>query len=207
MEFNREYFSDLLTGQVDAEVQGKTYQDFFEQGVKIREKLGERAYMVDYFIQLYFESLTHYGPAHILSEGIETAAEIKSAEKLNDSDPRLAKYIESQTRLHLRMCAGISDHMAESTKEYVDDLQHELYTHEDTQQLCDAFHDVCKLLGDDKDMVRLLDLLSQRFQAASLMAIFWQGANYQTIVDMLGRDQQSGRCVFQLLMDDVSLLE
>lgn len=128
------------------------------------------------------------------------------ADRVDKNDPRVAGYQEESTRSMIRMCAGFSPYLKESSEEYITDLQDMLNKHIDTIALDKEYAALCSLLGDQVEMRKLLDLLMLRFQATSMAALYWHGSSAAVCSQLLERDVQTSRCVYQILLDDPSLV-
>ena len=68
-------------------------------------------------------------------------------------------------------------------------------------ELRNLYQKICDILGSETEMEALNSLFKQRFIIAPTMAIFLQGATNQLLFNLLQRDPETSKQVFQLVID------
>lgn len=215
-----------FAGCFDSDSTGGTLLSLLSQARDIRLKLGKQGYLLDSYLSLFLEGANAILAYEAAEDGFDRGGELRHlcfamidrngeekdhpfyATALHTQIARLdmLRYQERQTRMNL-MYATLSDEFLPfAVKHFLMGVDDRLGSAYDSLKLNDLFRRISEVVGES--MMETLNLrLKQRFLFAPLVSFFIQGLTNDLLYCLVGRDSETSRQVFQLLLDSLPLDE
>lgn len=177
-----------------------SYKELFRIGAAVRGQLGEYGYLVDAFIGQCFEAMRVRSLEHICADGADAGARCVTA----SPSPRLStkQYKESATKEYMNASLGFYEHMRKAVISYEDEYRHDIFSIVDSIDIQQLYEGICVRLGERVDMDALIKSMETCFLIITPMQLYWQAASMQLLDILRHRDRETGRCIYQLIMDD-----
>lgn len=188
-----------------------------EQAAKIREKLGEQAYLLDRYLSCLLTAAGNTSAYSAVTRGFDRAAELQvlcgnviGRKEKNQEHPfyeQARTFIEGhplnfQEEATSQVCytALLADDFLEfAAKEFYGQERNELAAVLDICELRQLYRRIFGLLGGETQMETLNLLFQRRFLIASPVDCFMQGLADSLMDSLAFRDMETGRLVFQVI--------
>ncbi len=200
--------------------QHNTFQAFLTLARSIRKRLGAQAYKLDEYIrQLLIACSIPLEEEFFDREDSATDALAASCRMVakggGQKDPQAngcysfvrayaqAHPLQNQvdnTRSLIYFCSLLDDHLAMAMETMIQDIWSDTAGRMDTVLADVLFQEICALLGQEEEMVRLNALFAQRFLSVPLRHFAWQIAANELARALLERDPETSCEIIRLLL-------
>lgn len=215
--------SDFL-GSTSVEHLKLSFAEFIKQAAEIRTKLGKQGYLLDKYLSYLFETSNEILAYEAASEGFETVgfldglcADILSGDSKNKDHPfydEVKAYIEAYPLKFQERTTKVSVYYSILSERFLERMCEEYYERIESNthavlDVCDfrnLYDRISEILGDEEAMKNLNLLFRQRFLIVTAMAAFLQGITNELLYSLTYRDMESSKQIFQLLLDEPSLI-
>jgi hypothetical protein len=215
---HRSSFFGSLTGEVTDD----SLLSLFKMAKQIRQRMGKQGYLLDCYLSLLFEGVSNALAYDAADEGFQSGGKLQNLcfHVLDGTEPEkehplygrakevfaeqkvLLPYQERYTRLCLLMFPLADEMMAYATAMFLEDRENALNGVVDEIRLQELYKQISHLAGESM-MEELNRRLRQRFLIATQVAVFAQGLTDDLLNGLTYRDQETGRQMFQLLLDNL----
>ena len=209
-----------ILGDTDYARQHNTFHAFLTLARSIRKRLGARAYKLDEYIrQLLIACSIPLEEEFFDREGSPTDALAASCRMVakgggqKDSQANgcysivrayaQAHPLQNQvdnTRSLIYFCTLLDDHLATGMETMIQDIWSDTAGRMDTVLADALFQEICALLGQEEEMVRLNALFARRFLSVPLRHFAWQIAANELARALLERDPETSCEIIRLLL-------
>lgn len=195
-------------------------RDFFALAADMKSRLGDQGYLLGGHLQMLLSVVAAIPLAQVSLEGFGSGKELAGAiRRIMRGEPggdnpmyeKAKAYIEehplpwqeSYTRHSLYFAALFGDYAEVAAEEYQWGLAEHMRTHAhlDTVKLEQRRSEICGLLNDSEDMVRLEGLFRRCFLFVVPMTGFMQGMADELLSVLMSRDEETSKLIFQLLLE------
>jgi hypothetical protein len=201
-----------------------SFVEFIKQAAEIRTKLGKQGYLLDKYLSYLFETSNEILAYEAASEGFETGgilnglcSGILSGDPKNTDHPfynEVKTYIEAHplrsqeraTKVSIYCSVLIEPCLGSMSKEYYERIESSAHDVLDVSDFRKLYDRIVEVLGDEEAMKNLNLLFRQRFLIVTAMAAFLQGITNDLLYSLTYRDSESSKQIFQLLLDEPSLI-
>ena len=191
---------------------------FWEAG-KLRARLGEQAHLLDEYLATLMETVNRTSAYDAVTDGFECISNLRElcrdvirGEKENmdrpfyrqvedfiGTNPLDCREVSTKISSYTVMLSG--NYMEAMAERFRKELESDLLEELNLARFRKLRVRLCNELGDTGEMDRIDRLFRQSFMTVSPMAGWLQGIADALLGDLISRDRESGRLVFQLLFD------
>lgn len=208
---------NTFLGEVNTKELGVDFVEFIELARSIRNKLGCRKYMVDWYLLTLLEIANTFSVSDLVGDGTDTGDRLYTLiiqsmrqekpathTRIGDAiDEYIQKhplpFLEEETRIAVYM-ADLSDlYLEHAAQRYVEEKEHIVrcqYDHIDQQ-----FEAIVGITGNEAEMIRLNELILTRFMKVKPLEAYLQGYTAAFMDNLTHRDMQTDRTALQILLD------
>ena len=186
----------------------------------IRQKLGERGYLLDHYLSLFLKPMSKISAFHALDEGFHSVTEYfflckdvvegteaKKEHRLYpkvlsayEQNPFLSTFHLESTRYDLLYALMADDFLKDALERFISEQSQKLNGFLDEVLLHELFTEISE--STEEELMGALNLaLKERFLFAPLTACFTQGFMTDLLSRLAIRDIQTNKQIFQLLLD------
>lgn len=210
-----------ILGEVNAKELGVAFAEFMELARSIREKLGCRKYLLDWYLLRLLEMANTFSYLDLSDDGEETGGKLRKLcrQVLRGEDAvgetrigsTVQAYVathpypfhENYTKIELYM-ANLADlYFEHAAERYAEEQENRLLGECDPLRGNELYNMIVQLLGGETEMEQLNALFAQRFLLVKPMELFTQAYIQDFICALTYRDMQTDHTVLQLLLDRV----
>jgi len=215
--FEKEYdfIGDLSVKDMRCSMEG-----LFAEARNIRRQLGKQAYLLDKYLTYLMESVNRTLAYESGTEGFDNFSELRGicrdiirgekrntdrflyeqAEDFIGTNPIGCLEVQTKVSLYTAMLSG-----------YYLEVMATIFNREQKSGLAEVldiidfrqlYGRICELLGSEEEMKHIDRLFRQSFLLTTPMACYLQGMANSLLYDLISRDRESSKLVFQLLLDD-----
>lgn len=191
---------------------------FLEAG-KLRARLGEQAHLLDEYLATLMKTANRTSAYDAVTDGFECISTLREmcrdvirgkrentdrpfyAQTEDFIDPNPVNCREVSTKISLYTILLSDNYIETMAERFRKELKSNLLKECDStrlQELCDR---LCDELGGTEEMDRIDRLSRQSFRIVFPMACWLQGIADSLLGDLLSRDKENNRLIFQLLLD------
>lgn len=190
-------------------------KEFLEMVKSMKETMGEKAYILDTYVSLFFQSqnidLLFSVATQGNSKGIELRGLCKSAIEQNANEhpfyERLCEilmehayirtYQEKATKIHLLMIVGFDEFLGHTIKEYEREQKELLEEEFDVIRFEELYEEIARL-GNESEVEEFAKRLKETFLQTTFVAAFVQGILDEVMICLAARDLESNECMFSI---------
>lgn len=213
-----------LLGDATAKHLKHSFGEFFKQASEIRTKLGKQGYLLDKYLSYLFETSNEILAYEAASDGFETGgildslcSGILSGDSQNTDNPfycEVKSYIDAHPLKFQERATKVSVYSSvlserclnRMCKDYYERIELKAHSVLDVCDFRNLYSRISEILGNAEAMENLNLLFRQRFLIVTSMASFLQGTTNELLYSLTYRDKESSKQIFQLLLDEPSLL-
>ena len=210
---------NMYLGEVNSKSLGTDFVELIELTRSIRNKLGCRKYMVDWYVLTLLEIANTFSLSDLVGDGtdagdrlytliIQSMRREKPAAhtRIGDAiDEYIQKhplpFLEEETRVAVYM-ADLSDlYLEHAAQRYVEEKEHIVRCQYDHVYIDQQFEAIVGIIGNEEEMIRLNELILTRFMKVKPLEAYLQGYTAAFMDNLTHRDIQTDRTVLQILLD------
>ena len=207
-------------GEVDVRALKEDYRAWLKKAAEIRNKLGDRKYLLDRYLVQLLESANTFVSQEVVQDGYDNSDNLnaivtqvlrKEPEEIPTHVGSMVReyvqghslpYREEQTRIHAYTAMFSLRYFEFVAERYIDNQDEGLYLAYDYTQLGSLFDSIAGILGSKGEMEKLNELFFKCFLRTSPMELYRQGHIAGLIDTLLYRDIESDHTVMQLLLKE-----
>ena len=194
----------------------KADEEFFSVMKSIRERLGDKKYWLDNYVEKILEAINNRHASECGEEGYEASCDLRclctrilggeEAEhplysEIKESVEKYRKiYQERETVRALAMITVFPEYIKIAVNEYLQEAADDLGGVIDIIKQHEYFDNIFAIVGE-REMERFNLAIKCRFMIAPVLSIYLQGMMNDYRYCFLHRDRETSRLVFQLLLD------
>ena len=206
-------------GEAPTEQIRQSYEAFWKQVSSIRRQLGKRGYLLDNYMAALFTVVRDNSTLGSYEEGFGKVSEQRPAVKAiiegTDTDNPLRETMAASVGAHplglqehytitaFHCCEKAGDILTYVTERFIHKQELEIGPLTDIPLLLETYRDIWGDLGGEEPMEKLNALFVQCFMPVTPMLAFLQGFTTDLIYNLMGRDRESGRLIFQIMLDEM----
>lgn len=209
-----------ILGEVNAKELGVAFAEFMELAKAIREKLGCRKYLLDWYLLTLLEMANTFSLPDLADNGMEASGKLrvlirqaimqtekpKQPTKIGDTVNAYVQghpltFMEEETRLAVYMVDLANLYLEHAAERYIEEKEHIVRCRYDTIYINQLFEYIVSMTGSKMEMVRLNELVLRRFMKVKPLDVYLQGYTVDLIYNLIHRDMQTDHTVLQLLLD------
>ena len=209
-----------ILGDTDYARQHNTFHAFLALARSIRKRLGAQAYKLDEYIRQLLIACSipleeeffdrDASPTDALAASCRAVAKGESTKCMRANacysivrayaqDHPLQNQVDN-TRSLIYFCTLLDDHLATGMETMIQDIWSGTAGRMDTVLTDALFQEICALLGQEEEMMRLNALFAQRFLSVPLRHFAWQIAANELARALLERDPETSCEIIRLLL-------
>ena len=210
-----------ILGEVNAKELGVAFAEFMELARSIREKLGCRKYLLDWYLLTLLEMANTFSLPDLAENGVEASGKLrvlirqamqaekpKQPTKIGDTVNAYVQghplaFMEEETRLAVYMVDLASLYLEHTAERYIEGKEHIVRCRYDTIYINQLFESIVSMSGSEMEIVRLNELVLRRFMKVKPLDVYLQGYTVDLIYNLIHRDMQTDHTVLQILLDRV----
>ena len=208
-----------IIGKAETAHLDRALREFFELAAAIRRGLGKQGYLLDKYVSCVLEAANATLLFSSADDGFQTFSDLrnlcleimdgKTDNKGHSLYEKIKEHIgahplahqERYTKLSVYCVALAGDFLEYAAERFALEQRKEAPPTFDMAYLRDLYRQISTIIGGEEQLERLNLLIRQRFMLVTPMAGFLQGMADDLLHDLVYRDAESSRQVFQLLMD------
>lgn len=208
-----------IVGSLEPERISDSLKNLFTLAKEIRIKLGKQGYLIDNYLSLVLEAANSTLAYEAAEQGFESGSELQDLcnDILNGADNKkehtfyqIVKesfankkydFQESITLINLHS-VSLADAFLEYATQALQLEQESILDSMDDIKLRELYNKII-LAVDEKLMEQLNNALKERFFITPVITVFMQGLTNDLLYSLTYRDNETGRQIFQLIMDDL----
>ena len=195
----------------------KTILELLEEVKSIKDDMGDKAYLFDVYLSLFFTAENMHSTFSVASDSISKASELRSLcqsilDKKEDEKEHplynrvcevleknsyLSQYQEPYTKLNLLMTLMFDEFIDYATKEYLEEQSMELNRIFDNIRFDHLYRDISYIVSECK-MERFNFMLKQKFLLATFMSSFAQGITDELMLCLSTVDLETNKQIFSI---------
>jgi hypothetical protein len=210
---------DDFIGDVSIKNMRCSIEELFVEARNIRRRLDKQAYLLDKYLTYLMESTNRTLAYEANTEGFDSFSELRGicrdiirreerntdrpfyeqAEDFIGTNPLGCMEVQTKVSLYTAMLLGyyLEAMATKSYREQKSGLSDVL----DIIDLRQLYGRICELLGSEEEMKHIDRLIRQTFLLVTPMACYLQGMANGLLYDLISRDRESSKLMFQLLLD------
>lgn len=213
-------------GQFNENADIITLKEVLSTANKIKVDLGKKGYLLDTYLTQFFEAINNTLAYESADLGFYTACSLqklslsfrvkkedcighpiyeKAVEVLR-ANHSILEFQERHTQINVLYLSLVDDFLPQMIKEFIAEQESELHNVLDELKLQQLYRNISCVVGEIQ-MERLNLLLKQKFIISSPLASFTQGFTNDLLYRLLGKDIETNKLGFQLVMDNLSHTE
>lgn len=199
-----------------------TLKEVLLETQKIRGRLGNKAYLIDTYLSLFFVSANNNLAYDSAESGFEAGSQLqnlcrtvltktdgkkdhplyeKAVEILN-SNQVILEFQECYTQIGLLYLALVDDFFPLVIKEFIKEQKTDMQIVLDDIRIQELYRDISYVVGEEQ-MERFNLLLKQRFMVSPILSTFIQGFNNDVLYHLITQDIETNKQGFQLAVDNL----
>ena len=194
----------------------KADEEFFSVMKSIRERLGDKKYWLDNYVEKVLEAINNRQASECSEDGFSANCAMRHlcTTILNGEEAEHPLYSEIKASLEkyqkgfqknetvrsLAIITAFPEYMKISVNEYLQAAAEDLGNVIDSIKLKEYFDSISAIVGE-REMERFNLAIKCRFMIAPALSIYLQGMMNDYLYCFLHRDRETSRLVFQLLLD------
>ena len=209
----------LYLGEVNVEELRSAFEELMELARCIRNKLGCRKYMLDWYLLTLLKMANTFLLPDMAEDGLDandrlyTLVTHSAHQEMLSVHTRIGDavyeyiqahplpFLEEETRLAIYM-ADLSDMYLEYAAElYVGEKEQIVRCQYDHVYIDELFDSIVGIIGSEEEMERLNELIRTRFMKVKPLDAYLQGYITTFIYNLLHRDIETDRTVLQIYLD------
>ena len=195
----------------------KADEEFFSVMKSIRERLGDKKYWLDNYVERILEAINYRQASECSEDGFKANCDLRHLciEILNGDESEHLLYFEIKEAMEkyrniyqeyetvrsLTMITVFSEYMKIAVNGYLQETAENLGNVIDSIKLKEYFDNISAIVGE-REMERFNLAIKCRFMIAPVLSIYLQGMMNDYLYCFLYRDRETSRLVFQLLLDE-----
>ena len=213
------YEHEGIIGKAETAHLDRALHEFFELAATIRRRLGKQGYLLDRYLSCVLETANVTLLFSSAEEGFQTFSdlrnmclEIMDGKTDNKEHPlyeKVKEHIEAHplarqeryTKLSVYCAMLAGDFLEYAAERFAREQRKEAPPTLDMACLRDLYRQISTIIGGEEQLERLNLLIRQRFLPVTPMAGFLQGMTDDLLHDLVYRDAESSKQIFQLVLD------
>lgn len=210
-----------ILGEVNTKELSAAFVEFMELVKSIREKLGCRKYLLDWYLFILLEMANTFSLPDLAENGVEASEKLrvlirqamqaekpKHPTKIGDTVNAYVQehpltFMEEETRLAVYMVDLASLYLEHAAERYIEEKEHIVRCRYDNVYINQLFESIVSMTGSEMKMVRLNELVLRLFMKVKPLDVYLQGYTVDLIYNLIHRDMQTDHTVLQILLDRV----
>ena len=184
---------NMYLGEVNSKSLGTDFVALIELTRSIRNKLGCRKYMVDWYLLTLLKIANTFSVADLVGDGTDAG------------DRLYTLIIQSMRRekpaAHTRIGDAIDEYIREHPLPSLEEKEHIVRCQYDHVYIDQQFEAIVGITGNEEEMIRLNELILTRFMKVKPLEAYLQGYTAAFMDNLTHRDMQTDRTVLQILLD------
>ncbi len=208
-----------LIGSIDGQ---KSVKEILTEAKIIKEELGNKSYLLDVYISLFFATQNITNASHASQDGNRATSELRNLcsgilsngeegkehplyEKICDTleeNTYIKNYQEKYTQLNLLMILAFDSFSYHAICEYQEKIVYEMNSVIDMIRHNYLFKEISHIVGEYR-LERLNLLLRQKFMISTFIDSFVQGLTDDILICLGETDEETNKYIFAIVADNL----